>query len=160
MSTLCECGCGQLAPICTHTNLREGIRKGESRRFISGHQFSVPGNRKRVKTLEELFWPRVLKTDKCWEWTGGLDRQGYGKFYNQRGAPRAHRFSYELAFGPIPQGKLVCHHCDNPKCIRPDHLFIGTHKDNTQDAVRKNRLSRTHQWRSAIGRRKSQILLT
>ena len=74
----------------------------------------------------------------CHEWTGGL-RHGYGSL-NYGGHTLAHRASYEVHKGPIPEGMLVCHHCDNRKCINPDHLFVGTVKDNVQDALAKGRL--------------------
>jgi HNH endonuclease len=85
------------------------------------------------------FWSRVLRTDTCWLWIGRLGRAGYGSHSVGRRSVFAHRFSYELAYGPIPEGLLVCHHCDNPPCVRPDHLFLGTYSDNGLDMVAKGR---------------------
>lgn len=96
-------------------------------------------------SMEERFWRRVQKTDSCWTWVGSLDGHGYGQI--RASGPRdvtlmilrAHRYSYELHVGPIPEGLNVCHHCDNPRCVRPDHLFVGTARDNAIDMVRKGR---------------------
>ena len=86
------------------------------------------------------FWSRVEKNpDGCWLWTGGKDISGYGRFSSDGQWLKAHRVMYSLTFGLIPTGKLVCHHCDNPSCVRPDHLFVGTDKDNAQDKSRKGR---------------------
>jgi len=90
------------------------------------------------------FWSYVDKSggpDACWIWTGPVFQQGYGSFYWQRTSQKAHRVVYELEVGRIPKGMLVCHHCDNRLCVRPDHLFLGTHKDNAQDASSKGRLA-------------------
>jgi hypothetical protein len=83
----------------------------------------------------EQFWARVQKTETCWLWTAGTDKDGYGKLWKER----AHRASWELHYGLVPDGLMVCHHCDNPPCVRPDHLFLGTNTDNQQDAWRKGR---------------------
>jgi hypothetical protein len=83
--------------------------------------------------------------DGCWPWLAATDKDGYGRFElpGHRQAT-AHRFAYEIAVGPIPKGQSVLHHCDNPSCVRPDHLFIGTHMDNMQDAMRKDRKYTDH----------------
>ena len=80
------------------------------------------------------------KTDQCWLWTGGLSpRSGYGKFWFQGRTIGAHRASYALYVGPIPEGMIVCHRCDNPQCVRPDHLFLGMPLDNMADMRAKGR---------------------
>jgi hypothetical protein len=86
-----------------------------------------------------LFWAKVRISDDCWEWTGATNGMGYGRL-NRRGTfLAAHRFSYELANGSIPDGLSVCHRCDNPPCVRPDHLFLGSMQDNIRDSVAKRR---------------------
>lgn len=81
--------------------------------------------------MSEAFWARVDKSGDCWEWTGPRHQQGYGLVGHR--SRKAHRVSYELANGPIPDGMLVRHLCHNPPCVRPDHLTLGTQKDNMAD---------------------------
>ena len=93
--------------------------------------------------MEERFWKRVQKTETCWLWTGAKNKKGYGTFYISKYEPiGAHRFSYLLAEGKSPEELFVCHKCDNPSCVRPDHLFLGTNTDNMRDAKKKGRLKR------------------
>lgn len=85
------------------------------------------------------FWSRVQMGDGCWEWQGSRTQFGYGKLKVQGVERTTHRFSWELANGPIPEGAYVLHRCDNPPCVRPDHLFLGTARDNIVDAYSKGR---------------------
>ena len=94
------------------------------------------------KPLEARFWEKVHKTDSCWKWTGATNGT-YGCIYThgERLNTYAHRVSYEIHNGEIPDGMLVMHSCDNPLCVNPDHLSVGTYKDNAQDMARKGRAS-------------------
>lgn len=99
------------------------------------------------KSLEERFWEKVRKTETCWWWTANAtkDKEGnrrYGLIGEGRRGERmlyAHRVSWGIHNGPIPDGIMVLHRCDNPSCVRPDHLFLGTQSDNMQDMVAKGR---------------------
>lgn len=90
-------------------------------------------------TLAERFWDKVDQSGDCWEWIGARDTRGYGRILDRRAFRSAHRVSWELTHGDIPAGMFVCHTCDNPPCVRPDHLWLGTNRDNQRDAVHKGR---------------------
>jgi hypothetical protein len=99
--------------------------------------------------MSKYFFPRgtpfherinILGPESCWEWQGARTKDGYGVYIPTKGNPHyAHRCAYERIHGPIPDGLLVCHKCDNPPCCNPDHLFLGTNKDNIDDRHRKGR---------------------
>jgi len=91
-------------------------------------------------TKSEKFWSKVDRSGECWIWMGGLNPSGYGVFYYQNTKILAHRFAFAEANGEIGGGLIVCHHCDVRPCVRPSHLFSGTHEDNRHDAIAKGRM--------------------
>jgi len=94
--------------------------------------------RYRRKPIADRFWAKVNKTEDCWIWTGAKHKFGYGRFtIEHRKTTTAHRMAWILTYGETDLH--VLHKCDNPPCVRPDHLFVGTHTDNMRDCWNKGR---------------------
>jgi hypothetical protein len=116
--------------------------KAAPRRTAAGTFAPGPG----LRSVEQRFWEKVRKSEGCWEWIAAKhDAFGYGVLSVGRKPRLAHRLSWEFAHGsPPPKGFQVCHRCDNPPCVRPDHLFLGTARDNSQDMITKGRARMSH----------------
>lgn len=109
-------------------------------------------------SLSRRFWEKVEKTDGCWLWIASTNRKGYGRFGIDAcdGMRLAHRWSWEIHNGPIPDGLCVLHRCDVPACVNPAHLFLGTRVDNNADMERKGRGNRVG-WRNVRDRRPGEL---
>jgi len=100
--------------------------------------------RKHGMSLEERFWIKVDRRseNECWNWEGACEGGGYGHFRDNNKTIKAHRYSYEIHYGPIPDKMVVCHKCiNNRRCVNPKHLKVGTARDNVNDTIKQGRLS-------------------
>lgn len=102
-------------------------------------RFNIAGYNKIKCSAKEHFEKKFHVTPGCWIWTAGRNTNGYGQFYDGHRRWIASRFAWGIYHGDIPKGLLVCHRCDNPLCVNPAHLFLGTAKDNADDCVKKGR---------------------
>lgn len=142
--SLCKCGCGELAPVAPRTRRDRGWIKGQPISYRPGH-FAIP--------IADRFWESVDAgaPDDCWPWLGFIEPQGYGRTSISHRNIGAHRVSYMLANGPIPDGQVVRHSCDNRACVNPAHLLVGTQGDNVRDAVARDRIAHgTRVWNAVL----------
>jgi hypothetical protein len=133
----CQCGCERSTQKAKNTDYRAGVIRGEYLRFFTGHQRRLP--------IRDRFWRYVRKDskNKCWIWLGCPNENGYGSISGWLDGRRyivgAHRMSWMIHHGTIPEGKWVLHKCDNPPCVNPKHLFLGDSRLNIDDMMIKGR---------------------
>jgi hypothetical protein len=131
-----------------------------NKHYLRLRKYGTPhGGTRNHDSLEGRFWRKVAIADGCWEWLGSKIPSGYGHIQEGgQGSKKlsAHRLSYRIHHGDIPPGMVVMHSCDNPSCVNPDHLRVGTYKENTRDMMRKKR----HRYVAPLGSQNGKSILT
>ena len=139
-SGICECGCGQPTKISPRNQSQRGYVRGQPRRFVHGHGRSKPGFENKVELARRFDqFVDIRADDACWPWLGASDPCGYGQMCVNGRIERAHRLAWLLSNGEIEENLRVLHRCDNPPCVNPAHLFLGTQLENVRDCITKKR---------------------
>jgi hypothetical protein len=142
------------SPVCDRVVLYRGLCKTHYERQRRGEGVDRPIRSKRPDGLALAdalaFSSSKLGVDECWPWNGSVDKKGYGRFELGSDTWKSHRAAWTLAYGPIPPGKVIRHDCDNPRCVNPSHLRIGTHADNVADKVERERCNRGEEHPRAV----------
>jgi len=139
----CHCGCGEKTAICVRDIPWQGYKRGEPRQFLRGHA-------QRIRLTENEHTRFMAKVDTsagpdgCWPFLGSRSPFGYGIFRSRGGDNQAHRYAYKHWNGPIPAGLFVLHDCDNPPCVNPKHLHLGTTTDNMRERSKRGRAPTGH----------------
>lgn len=130
------------AKMCRHCKREYYPETGDKSKIYCSHACRRAYEREYKEAhFADIFWSKVDKVaDGCWLWQGTMSNGGYGFFDINARRYIASRAAYEIVCGPIPDNMCVCHKCDNPRCVRPDHLFLGTKGDNNRDCARKGRV--------------------
>lgn len=128
----CQCGCGNKTQLADRNRHDRTQLKGEPLRYIQGHSHGA-------RVFLGRFWAKVQVGDGCWLWLAHTNNKGYGVIGVGNRLHLAHRISYMISYGPIPNGLELLHSCDNPPCVFPGHLRIGTHAENMAEASAKGR---------------------
>lgn len=139
---LCQCGCGGATELAPNTSKRNGWVKGQPLKFIRFHHAKVQFSD--APSAYERIMSRIVKPegDGCWDAGPDTGRDWYGQVSHEGKNLKCHQVVWEHHNGPVPDGKVIRHKCDNMRCARPDHLELGTVADNVQDAVKRGRVSK------------------